>query len=61
MTRVDIVFRFCSDLFSGFHFILYTNKFLFTNVTSVTLGKGHQKVIQYIFPDLFFLCSKSKI
>ena len=24
----------------------------------MTLGQGHQKVIQYIFPDLYFLCPK---
>ena len=24
----------------------------------MTLGQGQQKVIQYIFPDLYFLCPK---
>ena len=28
------------------------------NATAVTLGQGHRKVIQYIFPDLYFLCPK---
>ena len=32
----------------GFHFILQTSKSLFIIFTAVTLGQGHQKVIQYI-------------
>ena len=50
--------RFCSDWVIGSHFILQTSKFVFINVTAVPLGQGHQKVIQYIFPDLYFLCPK---
>ena len=48
----------CMDWLNGSHFILQTSKFLFINVTTITLGQGHQKVIQYIFPDLYFLCPK---
>ena len=54
----DIATKFCGDWLSGSYFILQTSKFLFINVTAVTLGQGHQKVIQYIFPDLYFLCPK---
>ena len=54
----DINTKFCSDWLSGSHFILQTSKFLFINVTAATLGQGHQKFIQYIFPDLYFLCPK---
>ena len=43
---------------SGSYFIWQTSKFLFINVIAVTFGQGHQKVIQYIFPDLYFLCAK---
>ena len=50
--------KFCSDWLSGSHFILQTSKFVFINVTAVILGQGHPKVIQYIFPDLYFLCPK---
>ena len=32
--------------------------FLFINVTAVALGQGHRKVIQYNFPDVYFLCPK---
>ena len=35
-----------------------TSKFLLINARAVTLGKGQRKVIQYIFPDLYFLCPK---
>ena len=58
MARGGIATKSCSDWLSGSHFILQTSKFLFINVTAVTLGQGHQKVIQYIFPDLYFLCPK---
>ena len=34
------------------------DKQIFINVTAMTLGQSHQKVIQYIFPDLYFLCPK---
>ena len=54
----DKATKFCSDWLGGFHFILQTSKFLFIIVTAVTLGQGHQKVIQYIFRDLYFLCLK---
>ena len=37
----------CMDWLNGSHFILQTSKFLFINVTTITLGQGHQKVIQY--------------
>ena len=43
---------------SGSHFIVQTGKFLLINATAVTLSQGHGKVIQYIFPDLYFLCLK---
>ena len=43
---------------SGSQFIVQTSKFLLINATDVTLGQGHGKVIQYIFPDLYFLCPK---
>ena len=42
---------FCSDPMSGSHFIAQTSKFLLINVTAVTLGEGHGKVIQYISLD----------
>ena len=45
--------KFCMDWLNGSHFILQTSRFLFINVTTITLGQGHQKVIQYIFPDLY--------
>ena len=54
----DIATKFCSDQLSGSHFILQARKFLFINVTAMTLSQGHQKVIQYILPDLYFLCPK---
>ena len=54
----DVATKFCSDRLSGSHFILQTSKFLFIKVTAVTLGQGHPKVIQYIFPDLYFHCPK---
>ena len=54
----DIATKFCSDWLSGSHFIVQTSKFLFINVTAVTLGQGHPKVTQYIFPDPYFLCPK---
>ena len=50
--------KFCKDWLNGSYFILQTSKFLFINVTTITLGQGHQKVIQYIFLDLCFLCPK---
>ena len=46
--------KFCSDWLSHSHFILQTSKFMIINATAVTLGQGHWKVIQYIFPDLYF-------
>ena len=45
---------FCMDWLNGSHFILQTSKFFFyINVSTMTFGQGHQKVIQYIFPDLY--------
>ena len=38
-----------SDWLSGSYFILQASKFLFINVTAVTLGQGHQKVIQLMY------------
>ena len=49
---------FCSDPMSGSHFIAQTSKFLLINATAVTLGQGHGKVIQYIFPYPYILCAK---
>ena len=45
--------KFCMDWLNGSHIILQTSRFLFINVTTITLGQGHQKFIQYIFPDLY--------
>ena len=47
-----------SDWLRGSYFILQTSKFLFINATAGTLSQGHRKVIQYIFPDPYFLCPK---
>ena len=47
-----------SDWLSGSHYILQTSNYLSINVTAVTLGQGHPKVTQYIFPDPYFLCPK---
>ena len=52
----DIATKFCNDLLSGSHFIMQQSKFLLINATAVTWGEGHRKVMQYIFPDLYFLC-----
>ena len=49
---------FCSDSMSGSHFIAQTSKFLLIDATAVTLGQGHGKFIQYIFPDPYILCAK---
>ena len=35
-----------------------TSKFLLINPAAMTLSQGHGEVIQYIFPDLYFLCAK---
>ena len=32
--------------------------FLLIDATAVTLGQGHQKIIQYISPDSYILCAK---
>ena len=53
-----LVTKFCSDSKSGSHHIVQTSKFVLINATSVTLGQGQRKVIQYIYPDLYFLCPK---
>ena len=44
---------FCSDAMSGSYFIAQT-----IDATAMTLGQGHGKVIQYIFPDPYILCAK---
>ena len=49
---------FGSDPMSGSHFIAQTSKFLLIDATAVTLGQGHGRVIQYIFPDPYILCAK---
>ena len=49
---------FCSDPTSGSHFIAQTSKFLLIDATAVTLGQGHQQVIQYISPDSYIFCAK---
>ena len=41
---------------SDYHFIMEISKILLMNATAATLGQGHAKVIQYISPDLYFLC-----
>ena len=43
---------------SSSHFIAQTSIFLLIDATAVTLGQGHRKVIQYIFPDPYILCVK---
>ena len=43
---------------SGSYLIAQTTKVLLIDVTAVTLGEGHGKVIQYISPDLYILCAK---
>ena len=48
---------FCGDPMSGFYFIAQTSKFLLIDATAVTLGQGHQKVIQYISLDSYILCA----
>ena len=48
----------CSDLMSGSHFMAQKSKFMLIDATAVTLGQGHQKVIQYISPDPYILCAK---
>ena len=49
---------FSSDPMSGSYFIVQTSKFLLIDATSVTLGQGHGKVIQYISPDPYILGAK---
>ena len=48
---------FCSDQMSGSHFIVQTSKLVLMDATAMTLGQGHRKVIQYISPDPYILCS----
>ena len=57
-SQSDIATKFCSDWLSGSDFILQISKFLFINVTAVTLGQSDQKVTRYIFSDLYLLCPK---
>ena len=54
----NITVLFCSDWMSGSYFIVPTSKFLLIDATTMILGQGHRKVIQYISPDLYILCSK---
>ena len=54
----NIATVFCNDRMSGSHFIVLTSKFLLINAKAVILSQGHGKVIQYILPDLYILCSK---
>ena len=54
----DMDTKFCSDWLSGSYIILQTSEYMFINTTAVTLGQGHRKVMQYIFPDLYFLSPK---
>ena len=49
---------FGSDLMSGSYFITQTSNFLLIDATAVTLGQGHGKVIQYISPEPYILCTK---
>ena len=49
---------FCSDPMSSSHFITQTSEFLLIDATVMTLGQGHQKVIQYISPNIYILCAK---
>ena len=56
------VAMFCSDPMSGSHFIVQTSKFMLIDATAVSLGQGHGKVIQYIFPrPTYSLCQISKV
>ena len=54
----NISTKFSEDWWGGSHFILQISKFLFINATAVTVGQVQRKVIQNIFPDLYFLCPK---
>ena len=49
---------FGSDRMSGSHFTVQTSKFLLIDATAVTLGQGHEMVIQYILPYLYIHCPK---
>ena len=49
---------FCIDSMSGSYVIAQRSKFLLIYATAVTLGEGHRKVVQYIFPDPYILCAK---
>ena len=53
---------FGSDPMRGSYFIAQKSKFLLMDATAVTLGQGHGKVIQYIFPDPYILfCQMWKV
>ena len=43
---------------SGLYFILQTSQHFLIDATTVTLGQGQGKVIQYISPDYMFCCPK---
>ena len=48
----------CDDWMRGSFFIVQTSNFLLLDATAVTLGQGHEKVIQYTYPDICILCPK---
>ena len=56
ITMTRAIMLSSSDQMSGSHFIVQTSKYLLIDVTAVTSGPGHGKVIQYILPDLHILC-----
>ena len=39
-------------------FMVQTNKFMLIGATALTMGQGHRKVIQYIYPDPYIVCAK---
>ena len=43
---------------SGTYFIVQTSKFVLITVTAVNLCQGNWKVIQYISPNPYTICSK---
>ena len=53
-----IAAKFCINWLSDSYFMVQIITFLLINTTTMTLGQGHWKVIQYIFTALYFLCPK---
>ena len=50
---------FCSDRMSDSHFIMQTSKIVLMGATAMTLDQlRHQKIIQYISPEPYILCSR---